>query len=241
MTITEKINKKLKRIPAGVTFRYQDLQLTPSEYQAAAKYLERMVRKGELRRLSRGILYKPRSSAFGELRPSEDELIKPYLYEGKKRVAYLTGTALYNRMGLTTQVPNTIRLASSNKRINTRVGNLQIKPAKSYVKVSGRNYYLLELLDAIKDFNEIPDIDKKSALIILKKNVSTLQEKDKKALVKYATDYPSRVRALLGALLEELSLVELSAKLRATLNPLSEYKFGIDEQLMESATNWYIR
>ena len=38
-----------------------------------------------------------------------------YLFENKNRIAYITGTLLYNQLGLTTQIPAVIKIASQKR------------------------------------------------------------------------------------------------------------------------------
>jgi hypothetical protein len=88
-------------------------------------------------------------------------LLGLYLFDNNKQTAYVTGTRLYNRLGLTTQVPNIIRVASLDRQIKGKAGNLVVRPAKSYVKVTSERVRYLEILDVMKDFNIIPDLQKK--------------------------------------------------------------------------------
>ncbi len=127
MKIAEKIEKKIKRMPEGTTFKYQQLGIAATEYSAATKAIERLIEKGVIKRITTGVFYKPKKSVFGELRPRETEIIKPYLYEQGKRIAYITGTALYNNIGLTTQVPKTVKIASRSKRIYIDSGSIKAK------------------------------------------------------------------------------------------------------------------
>ncbi len=89
-------------MPEGTTFRYQELDIPVENYNAAAKALERYIRQELIKRVSTGVFYKPVKSVFGTLKPKEEELIKPYLFKNGKRIAYITGNSLYNRLGLTT-------------------------------------------------------------------------------------------------------------------------------------------
>jgi len=75
---------------------------------------------------------------------------------------------LYNRLGLTTQVPNSVRIASLDRQVKGKVGNTIVKPAKSYVKVTTDNIKYLEILDVIKDLNTIPDLEKTDGIVYLK-------------------------------------------------------------------------
>ncbi len=241
MTISGKIEKKIAKIPEGITFRFLDMGVMPNEYAAATKALERLANKGIIVRASTGLYYKPEQTVFGTLKPAEEELLKTYLFQDGKRIAYITGPTLYNRLMLTTQVPKNIQVASLNKRVITEIGSIKVKAVKSYVAVNDDNYKILGLLDAIKDFRDIPDRDTKGALIRLRQLLKDLKNADLQKLVKTSLSYPPRVRALTGALLDwnraNDHLIESLAK---SLNPLSTYNFAIPESILPVANKWRI-
>lgn len=240
MKTAEKIARKINHMEPGTTFKYRQLGVDRSEYSAAAKAIERYIQKGMIKRLSTGIFYKPKQTEFGELRPREEELLKPYLFENGKRIAYITGIALYNRMGLTSQVPKTIKVASRKKRITTQIGGLKVKPVKSYIDVTNENVHLLEILDALKDFKSIPDIDMQSAIMILQNKIANLSESDQKKMLNYALKYPPRTRALLGAIMDSLKENHSFEKLKESLNPLTSFDLGINVQILSTAPKWHI-
>ena len=241
MKVAEKIEKKIDKMQDGTTFRYIELAIAPEEYSAATKAIERLIKKGTISRASTGVFYKPKKTAFGSLKPKEEELLKPYLFEGDNRVAYITGTALYNRMGLTTQVPKNIRVASRSKRIVTKLGSIQVKPVKSYVDVTNENYYLMELLDVLKDFKTIPDTEKSQIIKFMLQKFKMLSKKEKDNLVNIAIKYPPRVRAFTGALLNEINPAKPVTELKKSINPLTIYEFGIDKKLLPNIEYWNIR
>ena len=240
MGVAQKIQKKISKLVEGATFKYEQLAIEPQEYVAAAKAIERMIEKGIIKRVSTGVFYKPKKTVFGELKPQEEEILKPYLFEKGKRIAYITGTSLYNRMGLTTQIPKAIKIASRDKKIRVSRGNVKATPVKSYVEVSDKNFYLLEILDALKDFNKIPDLDKSSAIKILSKKLKGLNPTEVKLLIKCGLAYPPRVRAFLGALLENIDKSNDFQILKKSLNPFSAYKYGI-ENLLSTSKKWNIK
>ena len=167
-------------------------------------------------------------------------LLKNYLFENDKRIAYITGLSLYNRLGLTTQVPKVIKIASRDKRIFASIGSIKGKPVKSYIDVSDKNYYLLEILDALKDFKLIPDMNKRSGVVLLANEMKKWSEKDKNLLIKYALKYPPRVRAILGAIIENFEITNEIKPLKESLNPLSQYEYKITEDILPNAKNWNI-
>jgi len=241
MQTTKKIETQINGFREGEVFTYDQLKLVPTEYRAAVKALGRMTQAGLIKRASTGRYYKPKQSVFGELKPGEDQLLKPYLFQKGKRIAYITGTSLYNKMGLTTQVPKNIKVASRDRRIITKVGSVAVKAVKSYVDVTDDNYYILEILDAIKDFKDIPDLDRGAALKRLQQKINKLNQNDKRKLISTSLKYPPRVRALTGALITSLGFdSRMLEPLAKSLNPLSSYSYGIQQQELPAIKQWNI-
>jgi hypothetical protein len=240
MKVAEKIEKRIVKMPEGTTFKYQQFDIAPNEYTAAAKAIERLIKRGIINRASTGVFYKPKQTVFGNLRPKEEELLKPYLFENNKRIAYITGVALYNKMGLTTQVPRNIQVASRSKRITIKIGSMQVRSIKSYVDVTDDNYTILELLDVLRDFKKISDSDKSQTVRFLIRNMKDLTEKQKNELLKIALKYPPRVRALTGALLAEIKSKQSLSELKKSINPLSTFDFGIAQKLLSTIKVWNI-
>lgn len=144
-------------------------------------------------------------------------------------------------MGLTTQVPKNIRVASRDKRIITKVGSIQVKPVKSYVDVTNDNYYLMELLDVLKDFKTIPDTEKSGVIKFMLQKIKGLTNKEKKEFVQIALKYPPRVRAFAGAVLNEINPAKPVADLKKSINPLTIYEFGINKKQLSNIEYWNIR
>ena len=241
MNIAEKIEKQIDNIESGKTFTYKDLNIKKEEYSAASKSIERLIKKEIIKRISTGVFFKPKKTVFGELKPDEEKIITPYLFKNGKRIAYITGLLLYNKMGLTTQIPKEISIASNKKRIYISKGNIKAKAVKSYVEVTNENYKLLEFLDALKDFKKIPDLDKKSAISILSRKISELDNKQVKKIIEIALEYPPRVRAFLGALLENIDIKIDIKMLDDSLNPLSEYELGLTKDILPTVEKWNIK
>lgn len=242
MTVTDKISTCVKSMRPGIVFTMADLQITNDAYPAAAKAISRMVQKGELKKLSIGKYYKPEYTQFGEIGPSEDQQLKAFLFKDGKRIAYITGPSLLNRLHFTTQLSRTIWIASRDKRIIARVGNLQVKSVKCYADVNDENFKLLEILDVIKDFRRIPDSSIEQFLISLTGLLEKLTKKERRDLATLSLNYPPRVRAVLGAILENIvSEKVITEKLSKSLNPLSVYKLNIPQTELPNARNWYIQ
>jgi hypothetical protein len=241
MPLATDIRMRIKNLPEGKTFGYNNLRIEREDYTTAAKALERLQKKGVIKKVSKGVFYKPEQTVFGELKPDLSELLRSYLFENGKRIAYETGTSLYNRMGLTTQLAFRIKIASRGKRININRGTLKADAVKSYAEVTDSNYETLGILDAFKDMKRIPDCSETQAVSRLSAIVKKLNDKQIASLIKYALLYPPRVRALVGAILENNgSKLRGLENLKASINPLTTIKLGLKETDLPNISKWYI-
>jgi hypothetical protein len=241
MKVAEQIRNKINRIPESQPFGYADLDIAPSDFFSAAKALERLQKKGEIKKVSKGLFYKPEISVFGILPPDYNSILQNYMYEGNKRTGYVTGYELYNQLGLTTQMAFATKIATNRNRIKINVGWLRISSVKAYVEVTDENYSLLGILDALKDIKLIPDSSVSNALKILMFKIKRFPKKEIEDLMQYALQYPPRVRALLGAVIENIFKNEFDlSSLTKSLNPLTTFKLGIKNTILPTSHNWNI-
>jgi hypothetical protein len=240
--LAAKVKTKINRIGKGKSFGYADLGIEKEDYLNAAKALERLQAKGIIKKISKGVFYKPEQTIFGELKPDYDEQLRPFLFENGKRTAYITGTYLYNQLNLTTQMAFRIKIASRGKRITINRGAIKADAVKSYADVTDKNYELLGFLDALKDIKQIPDSNISQTIKILTDRISRLSEKQTAEMVKYALHYPPRVRALLGAILENQdSKNQYLSVLKNKLNPLTTVNLGLKVTDLPTIINWNIK
>lgn len=99
-------------------------------------------------RLRRGIYYRRTKTPFGYSTVNYQELIKRlYINKGKQIIGYETGASFLNKLGLTTQIPKNLTIATNNYRGTLLDNNTKlVKPVQT---VNSANYLYLQLLDAI--------------------------------------------------------------------------------------------
>lgn len=107
----KEIRQRIENIESDYVFTYQDLNLSPERSERVIKILNRLVAEGIIAKISKGRFYKPKKSAFGTLKPKLEEVVKGFLEKDGEVIGYMTGYLAFNRLGLTTQVPNIIQLA----------------------------------------------------------------------------------------------------------------------------------
>ena len=75
----------------------------------------------------------------------------------------------------------------------------------------------------------------------MQSKIQKLDPKEKKTLIKYALEYPPRVRAFLGAIMSVHSRGEDIVPLKESLNPLTSYTLGINATMLPTASQWFIK
>lgn len=241
MKVSDIIANKIDRLPNGYIFTYKDFSLSVENKEAAIKALNRLVEKGKINKISKGKFYKPETTIFGPLLPNQYQLVKDLLEEENKIIGYLTGYTIYNSLGFTTQVSNTIQIGKNSLRPNLRRERYIINFIKQNNAINKENISYLQLLDCLKNIKKIPDTTINKSIERFISIFSEYKLKDIKQIVRLAQKYPPSTRALLGALLDELQLEKYSETLLKTLNPITKYDFlGIKNRLTQSQ-KWNLR
>ncbi len=242
MKVAAQIRNTIGNIPQSQPFGYADLGIEPANFVTAAKALERLQKKGTIKKISKGVFYKPEISIYGSMPPDYNSFLQNYLYKGNKRTGYVTGYKLYNQLSLTTQMAFTTKIATNRNLKKINIGWLKVNSVKAYVEVTEENYSLLGILDALKDIKSIPDSSPSNALKILMPKIKGFAKQDIEKLIKYSLSYPPRVRALLGAILEFLFKNEFDLiSLKKSLNQTSFYKLRINSEILPTIENWSIK
>lgn len=237
----EVIQNRLKRLPRGHVFTYLDLADSQCGKEALVKALNRMVASGQLAKLSKGRYYQPETTPFGELQPSQYQVVKDLLLQNGKPVGYLTGLSVFPELGLSTQVSHTIQIGKNDIRPSLKRGPFIIEFIKQKNTITLQNIPLLRLLDALRLIKKIPDSSEEIICRRMREILSDLEEHDQKRMVRLALKYPPATRAILGALLTDLGNEDLTAPLKKSLNPLTTYSFPQWSTILPQAKDWNIQ
>ena len=241
MSVMKIVTKKINQLPSGTLVTFGDFHpLDVNSSQALSKALSRLAKEGEIKRLSKGRYYKPKRNRFGEGQPGEAAIIESYTKNKGKIFAYKTGLAAYYEMGLTTQIPNEIVLATTQSRRKlTPIKSVRIRTVKASVKPESWNIKLLQLLDAIRDFKRItattPDESIRRLIVLLAK----LQKEDLENLIDLSENYSAATRAALGAMLDYLGIN--TDTIKKSLNSITKYNLGISYKVLPNKKYWNIR
>jgi hypothetical protein len=240
MKTTDYIKYKIDRLPKGYVFTYMDFFNEVYSKESIIKALNRMAVTGKISKLSKGKFYKPENTVFGVLEPNQYQIVKDLLEEDGKTIGYLTGYSIYNKLGLTTQISNTIQIGKNVVRPKFKRERYTISFIKQKNTIIKENVSFLQLLDAIRYIKKIPDA---SITFVCSRFLSILKEfkdKDITTFVRLAQKYPPSTRALLGAILDELGKQSMTDTLLKSLNPITKYNFTGVDKIISSTEKWNI-
>jgi hypothetical protein len=238
MKITDYISFTIDRFPKGYVFTYADFTTEVSQKEAVIKALNRMVAAGKIAKLSKGKYYKPETTPFGNLQPDQSQVVKDLLEENGKTIGYLTGYSIYNSLGLTTQLSNTIQIGKNVVRPAFKRGQYTISFIKQNNIITKENIPLLQILDAIRYIKKIPDTTISKSTKRLSVILKNLSDSEKSTLVRLALKYPPSTRALLGTLLDSIQADGISKPLYNSLNPITKYKLPGLKIVFPEADKW---
>jgi len=165
-----KLDELKKRLRPGKVYRREDLLVWS---KSVDRHLQVLVNDGKLEKLSQGLYYSPKESAFGKTPPEEQELIERFLKTDRFLV---TSPNLYNSLGIgTTQLYNN-RVVYNNKRHGlVKLGNREYQ---FHFKLDFPNTLSKEFL-MVDLFNNLESLAEDSMLVLAKaaKKIPTLDQR----------------------------------------------------------------
>ena len=240
MKITDIVTFKINRLKPGYVFTYSDFKIPVNKIDALKKTLSRLVASGKIVRLSKGRFYKPEISQFGSLQPVEYQVVKDLLEDDQKIIGYLTGVSAFNKLGLTTQISNTIQIGTNINRKPKKRGKYNIRFIRQKNTITCDNVDMLQILDALRFIKRIPDSDVSKSCLRVISIIKMLSKENLDQLIKYALKYNSGTRALTGAIVDQISEANKTKVLLDSLNPVSEYHFNISGEVLNNKIKWRI-
>lgn len=234
MLQSKEVEEAVSLFRTDYVFTYRDLGLPPESSGNVIRKLNRMAKSGVIKRLSKGRFYKPKRTMFGDLKPTQEEIVKDLLEKEGQVVGYLTGISIFGQLGLTTQISNIIEIGVNGKKNNTRRGVFTIRFVQQANMINKSNIPLLQLLDSIKKIKHIPDSTPDISYNRIKSIVKSLDEKSIDLIIKLSMKYTPMTRAILGAIMEDLYGEEKALTLRDSLNPITIYKVGLTKKVLNT-------
>jgi hypothetical protein len=194
MTKLEELKSHLKR---GQVYRRTDLAKWS---KSVDRHLEALLKDETLQKLSQGIYYFPKETAFGKTPPEEEALVRSFLKDDR---FLLTSPNAYNSLGVgTTQLYNQRTVYNHKRHGEFTLGNrnfsFRIKP--HFPKKATQEFLLVDLVNNLETLAE----DKSMVLLNISSRVQTM---DTKKLAQSVLEYGNaKTQKILGPLIYTSSI-----------------------------------
>ncbi|QOR40223.1 hypothetical protein HNO52_18130 [Billgrantia diversa] len=173
-----KIRQRIQEAPLLSIIKLTD----QPEYKDARIALEEvfdwLIRDGTLSQYRHNWFYRPKVGILGPRSPSQGEILRALMFAAGQRVAYITGPALYNQLGLTTQMPSVVTLATMQPIEKERLylGGLRIKLIPARFDFHEEDIPALEILDALTALAKDPSLGSLDAYSILENPLNHIRK-----------------------------------------------------------------
>jgi hypothetical protein len=213
-------------------WRYRDFSELPAG--AVAQAFSRLARRGELTRVRPGLYYRPRPTILGPSRPSSTAVMRQAL----KHPIHPAGATAANRLGLSTQNPAVAEYATVASDAPLHLTGIHLRVGRSRMR-EGLTELEGAVLETLRDRARNSELDPEATASRL---TEVIRREDMfPRLVEAAIEEPPRVRAMLGALGQEMGAdPALLGRLRESLNKLSRFDFGM-LRCLHHANEWQAR
>lgn len=218
--IAEKVRKKIESSEDRI-WRYSDFANMP--FTAVAKTLSRLSKQGVIQRIGKGLYYRPRQTSFGLSKPNLAQLRSlPIL----RNNIFPAGNTAANLLGFTTQNPAKVEISTNGLSLPLLIVGketiIHTRRPELWKSLSKREAALLDFIRNRGKNSELSSHETISKLLDFFNEPDLFEH-----LLHVAKSEPPRVRAILGAIGEEIGCAEQQLlRLRKSLNPLSRFDFG---------------
>lgn len=238
--VSKKVMEFIMSLPYDKLFTYKDIPTPKGKVSAVMQTLYRLVKEKTIHRYKKGVFYRPQKRSSGDFGGiSNDKIMETYLRKENRRVGYITGLRLYNILGLTTQNPIVIEIASHVSLLRRSKKEDAWRFVKSYAEVREDNYEYLQFLDLLRFFPmNFIDLNREEIIHYFIKRLQAMKKKEQEKIIHFSLSYPPRVRAFLGALLEQAKIKVGIDVLRESLNPISTYRLHARRYHLPTAKKW---
>jgi hypothetical protein len=213
-------------------WRLADFEGMP--FTAVAQTLSRMTRQGLIQRLGKGLYYHPRETSFGLSKPNAAQIRSLPI---RRKGVFPSGIAAANLLGFTTQNAARVEVATTGSSLpRLIIGNETVVHTRRPESWNNLSELDAAILDLLRNRGEMSEL---SGEATVKKLLEYCRDSNRiERLLKAAPSEPPRVRAMLGAIGQQLDLADSKlTKLRQSINPFSRFDFGILASL-KHARDW---
>lgn len=254
MSISARVRDFIGQQQPGTVFLLSDIDTYNDARKATTKAVQYYLSHhdqpfGRVSKVANGLYYKDKIGLLGKLPPSFDAVIQALTYQNDSQVGYVVGHKLFNRLGLSTQVPTTVSVVTS-KRAPTHIdfAGIKVEVQSKQQTIKPQDIKFLELAYVLNNVDKIQSLEGESIYNALFSYFETLYHQNDDQFKKlYDRLVYKRTKAIFGALLEyyqEQAEIDFSRQIdwiQHDLSDRSHYHVGYFSTFLDNRKRWHIR
>lgn len=198
--------------------------MTESAYY---KTLERLSKAGKLCKITKETYYRPKSSKYGIVSPSQEEIVVAFTEQGKGTIV---GYSLYNSLKLTTQVFKTVEVFSSALEQQTKnISNVILRFCN--LIYTPEVISMIHMMEVLQNFGNIQDLNYTQFIKFCEHFVEIYSDEVFVQVCRQMCYQKKTISFLCNILMH----YQVPNKLGRYLSSLSEYKHPTMEEIYEPA------
>ncbi len=231
MTSTQMVSQMIAQVPENTLIpagRFYMEQLSRYVTESAYyKTLERLCKGGALCKIAKGTYYRPQKSKYGIVPLSQKEIVSAFTEPDKGTVV---GYALYNSLKLTTQIPKTVEVFSSELDQQTkRIQNVQLHFCNLAYTPEVNN--IIRMMEVLQNFGHIQDLNYALFIQFCEQFAGSYRDEAFEQVYRQIK-YQKKTISFLQNI---LTYYHVPNRLSRYLSSLSEYKHPTMEEIHEAA------
>lgn len=241
MTSKEKINSALvtflNNVKPGRAFNVRDFN--PNyEYDTGevARIFNSFVAENLIVHVCKGVYVKPKER---DVQLDLSNFISDILYNGKgEPVGYLTYDWFCYKLGILAEEPKDARVALSHRHATIKRKGYTVRFVSQHLPINNKTVTSLQILDTLRHIDQIEEATPSNIVAGLKRFIVRMGYSQVDRMIELAAKYPSRTRALLGAILEITHCSQIVGNMYIELAIQSGLEIDIDEEVLPNREKW---
>ena len=254
MYTAEKVRLNIRKMKPGTVFMVSDLPTYIQEKRATVKAVsyysssEKLKEQyGSVSKIADGLYYKEEDGFLGKLPPSYDAVLHALTFVRSKKVGFVTGHQLFNKRGLSTQVPAVTTIVTSKYGPTTvNVAGIKIEVMRKTKVIKEKDIKRYEFEYILNNLERIQSVEFDRISDSLGEYIELINEDHSQFKKLYSHLNYKKTKALLGALIEDYQEMYnknfdgLLNEIKKDLSLRSKYKVGNLSSYINHSKKWNI-
>lgn len=239
MSTKEQINLELgvyvNNLKPGRAFNVSYFNTKNYDSGEVTRAFNSLVADGVIQRICKGLFIKHRMPRKLDLQDIISDIL---LDKNDNPVGYLSYDWYCYKIGVLAEEPLVAHMALPRKHAIVRRWGYTVHTIEQHAPINNKTVPSLQVLDTLKNIEGIEDATPSDIIAGLKRVIGRMSYTQAELMIRLSKNYPSKVRSLLGAILEITHCSQIVCNMFLGITMLSGFEIDIDEEVLPNKKKW---